>query len=125
MALDEPQRLDVGKLISLAMLPFLLVVKQCPQCADRKQSCAQFILPRGCSASDMPPSILVDAGNGLRAEFEVSSQLGVSEWRDPEGRLYDNVTCMFALHYFFASELALKQMMHNVSVNLKPGAAHM
>lgn len=73
----------------------------------------------------MSALILVDVGKGLRAKFEVSSQLGVSEWRDPEGQLYDNVTCMFALHYFFASELALKQMMHNVSVNLKPGAAQM
>lgn len=57
---------------------------------------------------------------GLEAEFEVSSSLGTSEWKDA-GRQYDAVTCMFALHYFFASERSLKQMLHNVSINLKPG----
>eukprot|EP00889_Picochlorum_renovo_P000299 jgi/Picre1/27329/NNA_000298.t1 len=28
---------------------------------------------------------------------------------------------MFALHYFFVSEKALKQFLHNVAINLKPG----
>ena len=58
---------------------------------------------------------------GLEAEFEVSSSLGTAEWKDA-GRQYDAVTCMFALHYFFASERSLKQMLHNVSINLKPGS---
>ncbi len=57
----------------------------------------------------------------MDAEFEVSSQLGTAEWRDG-GRQYDAVTCMFALHYFFASERSLQQMLHNVAINLKPGA---
>ena len=35
-------------------------------------------------------------------------QLGVSEWR--EERQYDVVTCMFAIHYFFVTERALKQV---------------
>jgi len=35
-------------------------------------------------------------------------QLGVSEWR--EDRQYDVVTCMFAIHYFFVTEQALKQV---------------
>jgi len=34
--------------------------------------------------------------------------LGLSEWR--EERQYDAVTCMFAIHYFFVSEQALKQV---------------
>ena len=28
---------------------------------------------------------------------------------------------MFAIHYFFDSEAALKQLLHNVVINLKPG----
>ena len=37
-----------------------------------------------------------------------SPQLGASEWR--EARQYDVVTCMFAIHYFFVTEQALKQV---------------
>jgi len=40
-------------------------------------------------------------------------------WREP--RLYDVVTCMFALHYFFVSEQTLHTFMSNVALNLKPG----
>jgi len=52
-------------------------------------------------------------------EFHDSHTLGVQEFKDE--RQYDAVTCMFALHYFFVSEKALKQFLHNVSINLKPG----
>ena len=45
--------------------------------------------------------------------------LGQAEWTD--GQQYDVVTCMFAMHYFFDSESALKHFLHNVALNLKPG----
>ena len=54
-----------------------------------------------------------------RCEFEDSPNLGIKEWKEPQQ--YDVVTCMFALHYFFVSETALKQFFHNVSINLKEG----
>eukprot|EP00891_Asterochloris_glomerata_P002639 jgi/Astpho2/2639/Aster-06989 len=53
-------------------------------------------------------------------EFEQSSTLGTAEHPNKTG-LFDVVTCMFALHYFFADEQTLKTFLHNVSVNLKPG----
>lgn len=56
---------------------------------------------------------------GTFCEFMDSPLLGIEEYRD--GKLYDAVTCMFALHYFFVSEKALKQFLHNVAINLKPG----
>ena len=52
-------------------------------------------------------------------EFADSKFLGIKEVKEP--RQYDVVTCMFALHYFFVSEPALKQFLHNISINLKPG----
>lgn len=51
--------------------------------------------------------------------FVDSPALGVEEWKEAEP--YDAVTCMFAIHYFFVSEQALKQFLHNVSINLKEG----
>jgi len=60
------------------------------------------------------------AGTQLRAEFVDTPELGQSEWREP--RQYDAATCMFAIHYFFVSEAALKQLLHNVWINLKDGA---
>jgi 2-polyprenyl-3-methyl-5-hydroxy-6-metoxy-1,4-benzoquinol methylase len=59
------------------------------------------------------------AGVGTVVEFMDSSVLGIEEFREEE--LYDAVTCMFALHYFFVSQKALKQFLHNVAINLKPG----
>ena len=53
-------------------------------------------------------------------EFEQASTLGTAEHPNKTG-LFDVVTCMFALHYFFANEQTLKTFLHNVSVNLKPG----
>ena len=40
-------------------------------------------------------------------EFIDTPNLGLEEWKEPQQ--YDVVTCMFALHYFFVSEAALKQ----------------
>ena len=44
----------------------------------------------------------------LAYEFVDTPSLGLEEWREP--REYDAVTCMFAIHYFFVSERALKQV---------------
>lgn len=55
----------------------------------------------------------------LEAEFLASPELGLSVWQEP--REYDAVTCMFALHYFFASEKTLHTFLGNVARNLKPG----
>ncbi|KAG1676935.1 hypothetical protein FOA52_014811 [Chlamydomonas sp. UWO 241] len=59
----------------------------------------------------------------LFAEFEVCDALGTAEWTD--GQEYDVVTCMFAMHYFFEEEEALKVFLHNVALNLKPGGIFM
>jgi len=55
----------------------------------------------------------------LQADFEDTTALGIEEWKEP--RQYDVVTCMFAIHYFFVAEKALRQFLHNVSINLKDG----
>eukprot|EP00873_Tetraselmis_striata_P007411 jgi/Tetstr1/427675/TSEL_017800.t1 len=52
-------------------------------------------------------------------EFEDTDQLGLGAFVDAQP--YDTVTCMFAIHYFFASESALKTFMRNVADNLKDG----
>lgn len=44
----------------------------------------------------------------LDYSFEASPELGLSEWKESER--YDAVTCMFAVHYFFVAEKALKQV---------------
>lgn len=45
--------------------------------------------------------------------------LGQQEWK--EELQFDAITCMFAIHYFFESEKAIKTFLHNVSINLKEG----
>lgn len=55
----------------------------------------------------------------LEAEFEATEELGKSEVR--LDRQFDAVTCMFAIHYFFASEKSLDNFFHNVSLNLRDG----
>ena len=57
----------------------------------------------------------------LYADFEASGELCQRVWEEPKGP-YDVVTCMFAMHYFFESELRLRMFLRNVSLNLKPGA---
>lgn len=58
-------------------------------------------------------------GSMTVCEFEDTPNLGLQEWKEP--RLYDVVSCMFALHYFFVSETALKRFLQNVSINLRTG----
>lgn len=58
-------------------------------------------------------------GGPTVCEFVDTPNLGLQEWREP--RQYDVVTCMFALHYFFVSEVALRQFLSNVALNLKEG----
>jgi mRNA (guanine-N7-)-methyltransferase len=55
----------------------------------------------------------------MQVEFVASSELGQSKWEEPQQ--YDAVTCMFAIHYFFVSEAALRQLLENVVSNLKAG----
>ncbi|KAL3148005.1 hypothetical protein ABBQ38_014300 [Trebouxia sp. C0009 RCD-2024] len=58
-------------------------------------------------------------GADIAADFEDTPLLGQKEWR--EELQYDAITCMFAIHYFFESEKAIKTFLHNVSINLKEG----
>ena len=62
---------------------------------------------------------MLSAGADIEAEFEDTPLLGQQEWREP--KQFDAITCMFAIHYFFASEKAIKTFLHNVSINLKQG----
>lgn len=55
----------------------------------------------------------------LRIDFEVNDQLGVKEQKfDPP---FDVVTCMFAVHYFFASESSAQIFFKTVSDSLCDG----
>jgi hypothetical protein len=65
------------------------------------------------------PSALL-AGADIQADFEDTPMLGQKQWR--EELQYDAITCMFAIHYFFESEKAIKTFMHNVSINLREGS---
>ena len=56
----------------------------------------------------------------MDVDFVATPDLGQKPWHEP--RQYDAVTCMFAIHYFFVSEAALKQFLQNVASNLKDGA---
>ena len=59
------------------------------------------------------------ADMALQADFAASEDLGRKEVK--LGLQFDVVTCMFAIHYFFASKQALDNFLHNVSINLKDG----
>ena len=89
---------------------------------------AQFQRGTTCAAvmQHMPGArrlLWLSAGDSaLTAEFVATPELGEKEWR--ETRQYAAVTIMFAIHYFFDSEAALKQLLHNVVINLKPGAGY-
>lgn len=61
----------------------------------------------------------MNRGADIAADFEDTPLLGQQEWKEPEQ--YDAITCMFAIHYFFASEKAIKTFLRNVSINLKEG----
>lgn len=56
---------------------------------------------------------------GLVAEFDATENLGKKEVK--LDREFDAVTCMFAIHYFFASAQSLDCFLHNVAINLKEG----
>jgi len=58
-------------------------------------------------------------GSALEAKFNHCEVLGTKElkWESK----FDVVTCMFAIHYFFVSEPAIKTFFKNVQAALKPG----
>lgn len=55
----------------------------------------------------------------MQVEFMENPSLGAFDWREPIQ--YDVVTCMFAIHYFFASEDIVRTLLYNVAQNLKDG----
>jgi SAM-dependent methyltransferase len=59
-------------------------------------------------------------GLRVRCVFEATEDLGLRAWADPDGP-YDVVSCMFALHYFFASEAMAQTFLKHVATNLRPG----
>ncbi len=74
---------------------------------------------RSCTTLPEQAKSLRAGCNALVAEFVATPDLGQKEWK--EQRRYAAVTIMFAIHYFFDSEEALKQLLHNVVINLAPG----
>lgn len=56
----------------------------------------------------------------MEVEFVVNEIIGMNQWKD-ECKVYDTVSCMFAMQYFFITERALDTFLHNVSSNLKEG----
>ncbi len=59
------------------------------------------------------------AGCEMQVEFMENPSLGAYDWREPIQ--YDVVACMFAIHYFFASEDIVRTLLYNVAQNLKDG----
>jgi mRNA (guanine-N7-)-methyltransferase len=55
----------------------------------------------------------------LACDFKVCSTFGTHVYESPH--LFDSVSCMFALHFFFETETSLDTCMANVSANLKDG----
>lgn len=53
------------------------------------------------------------------ADFEPTGDLGLKVWAEAEP--FDAVSCMFALHYFFASESAATKMVEMIALNLREG----
>jgi len=64
-------------------------------------------------------------GKMIEVDFKQSDDIGVTSpilfAPDDAPASFDAVTCMFALHYFFASETALGHLLSTVAANLKPG----
>ena len=58
-------------------------------------------------------------GARLKAKFNLVDCLGTKDL--DFGEKFDVVTCMFAIHYFFVSEAAIKQFFRNVAAATKPG----
>ena len=122
------------------LLPITHHLARCPgrsvQQGATGQYSAALLFDLQCAAGQYSAALLSDlqcaSGQALSSpavctavrqcyEFEQASTLGTAEHPNRTG-LFDVATCMFALHYFFASEQTLKTFLHNVSVNLKPGA---
>jgi mRNA (guanine-N7-)-methyltransferase len=55
----------------------------------------------------------------LACEFDVCDSFGTETYTST--RIYDSITCMFAIQYFVETETMLDTFMHNVSSNLKRG----
>lgn len=70
-------------------------------------------------AAVVPATCVPHAGCTLRAEFEQTDALGVTV--ESQGQLFDVVTCMFALHYFFERQDCLFKLLEATALNLKPG----
>lgn len=56
----------------------------------------------------------------LACDFEQCEHLGDRDM--PEFDPFDAVTCMFAIHYFFAAEATLATLLRNVAGSLREGA---
>lgn len=61
----------------------------------------------------------VESFPGLVCEFDVCDTFGTETYTST--RMYDSITCMFALQYFCETESMLDTFMSNVSSNLKRG----
>ena len=55
----------------------------------------------------------------LACEFDVCDTFGTETYTST--KIYDSVTCMFAIQFFCETESMLDTFMHNVSSNLKKG----
>jgi hypothetical protein len=59
------------------------------------------------------------AGSRLQAEFQQIDSLAAEHFEAP--RQFDVATCMFAMHYFFDKQEALKTLLGSIAANLKQG----
>lgn len=60
------------------------------------------------------------APRSTHCDFAVETSFGSDGWHGDE-RVYDVVTCMFALHYFWESEETARAFFRNAAKVLKPG----
>lgn len=60
-------------------------------------------------------------GRGVKVDFDQVNDLKRDVFVDVQTGPYDCVSCMFALQYFFADAQALRTLLTNVVVNLRPG----
>ena len=65
-------------------------------------------------------------GKRVQVDFQQTDDVGVTSPllfgpQHSRSDAFDAVTCMFALHYFFASEAALRHLLTTVAANLRPG----
>lgn len=59
------------------------------------------------------------SGSRLQAEFQHIDSLAAEHFEAP--RHFDVATCMFAMHYFFDKQEALKTLLGSIAANLKQG----